>query len=58
MTRQEIIAEIRRVKKNLRFLQRHKNSIIRRSGEEGYEAQINYSLEKIFELNKRLEELD
>ncbi len=58
MTKAEIKAEIQRIKRTIRFLINNQANIIRLGGEETYEAQLNYALDKIRELKEKLESLD
>ncbi len=54
MTKKEVLAEIRRVKRTIRFLSKNQASIIRRGGVESYNALIDFALEELSELKERL----
>lgn len=58
MTREEILFELARVKRTIRHLQRYKDSIIRRGGEEAFEALMNDALDKMIDLRNQLESLN
>lgn len=56
MTKKEVKAEIRRVKHSIRFLLKNESSLIRRIGEEGFQAQLDFALKTLKEWMTKLEE--
>lgn len=55
MTKKEIKAEIRRVKRTIRFLLKNEVSLIRRVGVAGFQQQLDFALEQLKNLLDQLE---